>query len=71
MIRVQANRETCSGFATCVALAPDVFDLDNSEALVIVTTAELEDDQLDLIRQAVYDCPTDSISFVHDTDTSA
>ena len=66
MISVRANRDTCSGFATCVAVSPDIFDLDD-EGLVVLAVEQVADDRLETVRQAAYDCPTESISFVQDT----
>jgi ferredoxin len=65
MIRVIGNRETCSGFGTCLVAAESIFDLDD-EGLVVVKQALVDDDQLSAVRQAAYDCPTDSISFTED-----
>jgi len=66
MIRVRANRDTCSGFATCIVDAEDVFDLDD-DGLVVVVQPLVSEDRLDAVRQASYDCPTDSVSFVEDS----
>ena len=67
MIRVTVNRDTCSGFATCVVVSETIFDLDD-EGLVVLKRPLVEDDELDAVRQAAYDCPTDSISFTEDVD---
>jgi ferredoxin len=65
MIRVSVNRDTCEGFATCVRNAPKVFDIGEDDR-VMLTTAALPDSELSRIRQAAYDCPTESISFTRD-----
>jgi ferredoxin len=65
MIRVSVNRDTCEGFATCVRNAPNVFDIGDDDR-VTLTAAELPDSELGRIRQAAYDCPTESISFTRD-----
>lgn len=61
-ITVSANRQTCEGYGNCVRAAPAVFDLDD-EGLVVLKQQQVGDDQLPRVRQATYDCPTDSISF--------
>jgi ferredoxin len=62
LIRVLANRDTCEGFGVCVIASEAIFDLD--DAGTVVVKAELVDDaQLDEVRRAAYDCPTDSIAF--------
>jgi ferredoxin len=63
MIRVEVNRETCSGFGNCAVIAESIFDLDD-EGLVILKRQLVADDELELVRRAAYDCPTDSIAYV-------
>jgi ferredoxin len=65
MIKVSVNRETCEGYGNCVRDAPEVFDL-GDDGKVTLLQAELPDDELARVRQASYDCPTDSISFVQE-----
>jgi ferredoxin len=65
MIRVRVNRETCEGYANCVRAAPDVFDLDDDD-LVVLKQEEPPAEQLSRVRRATYDCPTESISFTDD-----
>lgn len=62
MIKVIANRETCEGFGTCVMVSEEIFDLDD-EGLVVLKQELVPDDLLREVRQAAYDCPTDSIAF--------
>jgi ferredoxin len=63
VIKVEANRDTCEGFGTCVLAAEAVFDLDD-EGLVVIKQEMVGDDLLGAVRQAAYDCPTESITFV-------
>jgi ferredoxin len=63
MIKVVANRDTCEGFGTCVLAAESLFDLDD-EGLVVVKEELVDDGRLSEVRQAAYDCPTESITFV-------
>jgi ferredoxin len=67
MIRIEVNRETCSGFGTCLVAADSIFDLDD-EGLVVLKEALVGDDQLAAVRQATYDCPTDSIAYTEGVD---
>jgi ferredoxin len=62
MISVKVNRDTCEGYANCIRAAPDVFDLD-SDDLVVLKQEQPADDQISKVRRATYDCPTESISF--------
>jgi ferredoxin len=69
MIRVQANRDTCEGFGTCVLVSETLFDIDD-EGLVVVKQDLLADELLAEVREAAYNCPTDSISFVENADSN-
>jgi ferredoxin len=70
VIRVQVNRETCSGFGNCVLGSKSIFDRDD-EGLVVLKRPTVGDDERDAVRRAVYDCPTDSIAFTDDEDDGA
>jgi ferredoxin len=70
MIRVEANRETCSGYGNCVVAAESIFDLDD-EGLVVLKQPVVGDELLRAARQAAYDCPTDSITVLEDSDGRA
>ncbi|MFC4011161.1 ferredoxin [Nonomuraea purpurea] len=62
MTAVKVDRSSCQGYGNCVfALAP-VFDLDE-EGLVVLKREHVTPDELDGLRRAAYDCPTDSIAF--------
>ena len=63
MIEVRINRATCQGYGNCVLADPDTFDLDETNLVVLKQTG-WEPDELPRLRQAAYDCPTDSISVV-------
>jgi ferredoxin len=65
MIHIQVNRETCNGYANCVKASAAIFDVDD-EGLVVLNQETVEDDQLQAVRRAAYDCPTDSISFTEE-----
>jgi ferredoxin len=67
MGRIEINRATCRGYANCVLVAPQLFDLDATDiAVATVETVDAKDER-DL-QKAVYDCPTNSIAFVRDED---
>lgn len=54
------DRDLCTGAAVCVALAPDVFELD-SEGISTVKDPEGADEQT--IQKAIDGCPEDAISW--------
>ena len=55
-MRVEVDHDRCEGNAICVGIAPDVFDLDDDE-YAVVTVDEVPDDQAELVKQAVAECP--------------
>lgn len=54
------DRDACTGAAVCVALAPDVFELDN-EGISTVKDPEGADEAT--IQKAIDGCPEDAISW--------
>ena len=63
--KVEVIREKCIGAASCVAIAPKVFELDE-EQIAIILSQDGEDDQTKLL--AAQSCPTAAI-VVTDTQT--
>ncbi len=54
------DQDVCSGAAVCVALAPEVFEL-NDEGKAEVVDPEGADEET--IQQAIDSCPVDAISW--------
>lgn len=53
------DREVCNGSAVCVALAPNVFELDD-EGISIVKDPKGADEET--IQRAIDGCPVDAIT---------
>ena len=70
MIKIQVDRTRCNGHGNCMLAAETIFDVDD-DGLVVLKQESVTDDQLKVLRRAVYDCPTQSISFVTDAEPSA
>lgn len=64
--KVEVIREKCISAASCVAIAPQVFQLDEEEIAYVVSQDGHEDDTKLLAAQS---CPTTAI-IVTDTDTN-
>lgn len=60
--RIEVKRDLCIGAQTCVALAPDVFEMD-AENKAIIKSANGNDDET--ILMAARSCPTLAI-FLYD-----
>ncbi len=55
-MRVEADLDRCEGNAVCVGIAPNVFDLDDDD-YVVIKGEEVAADQEALVEQAIAECP--------------
>ncbi|MEU2255827.1 MULTISPECIES: ferredoxin [Nocardia] len=55
-MKVSVDRDLCEANGICVGIAPDVFELDDEDQLHILT-AEVPDDRLGDVEDAVAQCP--------------
>jgi ferredoxin len=58
--RIESDTHVCQGFANCVMNAPDLFDLDD-EDIVVVLKEEIGDDEFAHADQAVRACPVTAL----------
>lgn len=58
-MRIVVDLTRCQGYAQCVFLAPEVFELHGEEALRY--DPAVSDEQLERVRQAVAACPVQAI----------
>jgi ferredoxin len=61
VIRVQANLAICDGFANCVVAAPDLFDLDDDDKVVILE-ADLDGSERARVEEAIRSCPVSALT---------
>jgi ferredoxin len=61
VIRVSADRDKCIGSGRCLLSAPDVFDQDRTE-LVVVLDETPPEHQRDAVQLAVKQCPVGAVS---------
>jgi ferredoxin len=61
-VKIIADLEACQGYANCVIEAPDVFDIDESSAKVVVLQATPTPDLLDDVRRAAAACPVKALT---------
>ncbi|MET7770403.1 ferredoxin [Nocardia sp. NPDC005366] len=55
MSRIIVDRNRCEGHALCVALVPDIFEIDDEDKATV--PGVVSDDQLDNVGLAVDTCP--------------
>jgi ferredoxin len=60
-MELRVDRDLCEANAVCCGLAPDVFELDDDEQLVLKVT-EPADDQLPKVQKAVERCPKNALA---------
>jgi ferredoxin len=56
-MKVTVQEERCCGFAACLSIAPDVFDMDEQN-VALVLTPEPDPAQYEGVRAAATACPT-------------
>jgi ferredoxin len=61
-MKVEIDRELCSGDAICVDLCPEVFEMDDDKAKVIVD--EVPPEAEEACRDAVESCPEACITII-------
>ena len=59
--RLSADFEVCQGFANCVMNAPDLFDIDENDVVVLLVT-EVGEDGRAHAEQAVRSCPVSALT---------
>lgn len=60
-MRIKADFDLCESNAVCVGMAPDVFDLDDDDYLVILAE-EVPAAREEEMRQVVASCPKSALS---------
>ncbi|MER7169478.1 ferredoxin [Micromonospora sp. NPDC000207] len=60
-LRIAVDRDTCCGSGNCVLTAPEVFDQDDSDGLVLLRDAAPHPQSDERIRQAAALCPSGAI----------
>ncbi len=63
-MRIEVDRELCISVASCVAVAPNTFELDD-EGIAVVKNINGDDEQT--ILQAAQSCPVNAIRLFDDT----
>lgn len=63
--KIKIDRDLCIGAATCVAVAPKAFALDNEAKAILLPTANEETDQT--ILDAAKSCPVAAIIVTDET----
>lgn len=60
-MRVVVDRDRCEGNAVCVGIAPELFELDDDD-YVVVTKDPIPAQSVTLAEQAIAECPRAALS---------
>jgi ferredoxin len=60
-MELRVDRDLCEANGVCTGIAPEVFDLDDEDELVVLQP-EPSEDMRDRIEQAVASCPKNALS---------
>ena len=60
-MHVAVDTGLCQAYANCVAVAPEVFDLDDASGVAVVLIPDPPDALRQAVKQAVALCPTRAI----------
>ncbi|ALG85933.1 ferredoxin [Gordonia phthalatica] len=64
-MRITVDHDLCESNAVCVGMAPDVFELDDDDYLLILTD-DVAESRREEMRQVVASCPRSALSIVDD-----
>jgi len=65
-IRIVADRSRCTSAGNCARVAPELFDQDEDDGMVILLEAEPPASLVDAAREAETLCPASAILVVED-----
>jgi ferredoxin len=63
--KIKIDRRLCSGYAECVGIAPEVFQLGDDNVSVVV---DAEGDIDEIVLDAARACPVDAITLIDEYD---
>lgn len=60
--RVLLDLDRCQGYANCVMVAPDIFDLDDATGTAILKQESPDDSLRGAAEEAVRQCPAEALA---------
>jgi ferredoxin len=66
VVRILGDRDICVGAGMCALTAPDLFEQDEEDGLVVVRNVHVEGQALELARKALDLCPSGALSLLED-----
>jgi ferredoxin len=62
-MKIRVDSDLCEGYATCVDIAPDLFQLDEWGYAFVEGDGEVPPDREEDARRAVLECPMNAILY--------
>lgn len=62
LVKIHFDQDLCEGYGTCVAAAPDVFDLDIELDKAVLLIPDPDESLREDVREAVKACPVRAIA---------
>jgi ferredoxin len=59
-MKVVVDFVKCTGLGICESMAPDIFEVNDDGALVLIKE-DITDDELQAVEEAVAGCPTEAL----------
>jgi ferredoxin len=63
-LKVEADLDACQGYVCCVMAAPDVFDVDDDTAKVVLLNANPDEALRAKVENAVRSCPSGALRII-------
>lgn len=60
-MKIKANQRICEGFANCVSAAPDLFDIDDDDRVVVLHPQPADADR-SRVEEAIRSCPVTALT---------
>jgi ferredoxin len=65
-MRIVADRQRCTSAGNCARVAPELFDQDDDDGMVVVLEPEPPPSLIDAAREAESLCPAQAIALIED-----
>lgn len=65
MERITADARACQGYGNCISVAPDVFDMDEDDK-VVVRVEKVRDADRTHVEEAVGGCPMQALRIIEE-----
>lgn len=65
-VKIVIDKSRCHGMGVCVLRSPEIFDQSSTDGKVFVVENANLSENIEAIRDAVFDCPSQALSLIED-----